>query len=193
MKNNTGVDDFLERKTLEGVNEDIIDNIRIKKLELEEDLMENGGIISLKKSGIFRMIRRGGELVMIETTPGDNIEGRYDKLKNVFSYLNERGYAYNKFKIESIEDMIFGVIVRADNLDIIEEMDIDNNSTVRRIDTSDTEIKDSVDAYEIIRSQYKTKSEIIFYEWKSFNHLSWYAWRPFWMRIFDEAIFKNNI
>lgn len=168
----------------EDIDEEIIDNIRIKRYMLEEDLIENGGIISLNKSGVFRMIRRGGELMMIETTSGDNIEDRYDKLKDIKDKFNKRGYAYKSYKIMSEEEIRCGVILRTDNknLDIIDEIDIDDIFTVRRMDTSDTNIKNSVDAHEVIRSQYKTKSDIIFKEWKNFNHLAWYAFRPFWQK-----------
>ena len=195
MEKLKGFDDFIKRKILEGVDEKIIDNIRIKRLELKEDLKNNGGIISLNKSGIFRMIRRGGDLVMIETTPGDNNKEEYERLKDIFNYLNESGYAYNKYKIMSEEVIRYGVIVRTDNkeTDIIEEIDIEDTFAFRRIDTSDAVIESSEDAYKILRSQYETKSDIIFYEWKYFNHLAWYAFRPFWMKIFDETIIEDNL
>ena len=194
MKNNTGVDDFIESNIYEDVDEDIIDNIRIKRYMLEEDLMENGGIISLEKSGIFRMIRRGGDLVMIETTSGDNTKEEYESLEDILSYLNESRYAYKKYKIMSGGEVRYGVILRKENKEsvIIDEIDRNDTLTFRKINSSDTVIESSEDAYKILRSQIEINSDIIFYEWKYFNHLSWYALRPFFFKIFDETIIEDN-
>ena len=156
--------------------------------------MENGGIISLNKSGIFRMIRRGGDLVMIETTSGDNTKEEYESLEDILSYLNESRYAYKKYKIMSGGEVRYGVILRKENKEsvIIDEIDRNDTLTFRKINSSDTVIESSEDAYKILRSQIEINSDIIFYEWKYFNHLSWYALRPFFFKIFDETIIEDN-
>jgi len=175
-------------KYITEIEPEIRKNIQTLQSEIDAERRENGGVVSVYSSSIFRFIKKENNIFFVEPK-AETEEQSYDILTGVHhAFRGEKDCVILTYKlIVGKEPPVLRYGVLTNNIDL----DMNAAVNITSVETDETPV-DSWDIYYYLKDVLNPKGEFRMYEWRYVNHLSFYAIRPFWANIINEAEMNNT-